>query len=91
MLTNKVTDVHNIIIYGCYLPPENSPWGRNTNEFFGHMLTQIYMHTYVVYIFICGVINGRIGNLRDFIVEVDDLSEWTVIDKEVNGHIVGVS
>ena len=50
------------------------------------MLTQIYMHYYVDYIFIYGEINGRIGNLRDFLVEIDDLSEWTIIDKEVHGH-----
>ena len=82
MLRKKVSDVR-IMIYSCYLPPENS---RNAKEFFGQMLTQIYMHNYVDYIFICGDVNGRIGNLRDFVVESDDRSEWTVIDKEVNGH-----
>ena len=33
-----------LLLISCYLPPENSPWGRDSNEFYSHIL--IYLHNY---------------------------------------------
>ena len=50
------------------------------------MLSQIYMHDYVDYSFICGDFNGRIGSLLDYVKEIDSVPDRTIHDKEVNGH-----
>ena len=74
---------HQFIVFSCYLPHENSPWGRN-NE--GFLVSQIYLHNYVGLYFLCGDINGCIGNLDDFARNIDDLSNWDKIDSSKNKH-----
>ena len=36
-LSNKVTS-YKIAVFAAYLPPENSPWGRNATDFYSHLL-----------------------------------------------------
>lgn len=31
-----------LVVFTCYLPPENSPWGRDASRFYTRLLTQIY-------------------------------------------------
>ena len=46
------------LIICLYLPPENSPWGRQASEFYNYMLHLVYMNSYVDHIFICGDMNS---------------------------------
>ena len=50
-LTNKYTN-YTILIFGLYLPPENSPWGRDGLSFFAHVLSCIYQYTDVDAIYV---------------------------------------
>ena len=63
------------IIYSCYLPPENSPWGRDADGYFGHLLSLIYYHNYVDCHFICGDLNSKTGALNDAIDEIDTVPQ----------------
>ena len=66
------------------LPPENSPYGRNSTEFFGHMLSVIYRYDFVSSFFICGDFNSRIGNKNDYIEGIDQCLQRQVIDLNSN-------
>ena len=46
----------------------------------------MYMYQEAECIFLCGALNGRIGNLLDFVQEIDDLGGRTVVDKVKAGH-----
>ena len=74
------------IIFCCYLPPEDSPWGHDSDSFYAHLLDQIYIHNYVDTYFIFGDPNGRIGNHSDFTRDVDHLPNRRIIVKEKNKH-----
>lgn len=61
--------VHNVterasIIFSCYLPLEGFIHGRNAQEFYAHLLTQIYMHSECDYMFIGADFNARLGSVR---------------------------
>ena len=85
LFQHNTTD-HQFIVFSCYLPPENSPWGRNSEGFYSHLVSQIYFHNYVDLYFLCGDVNDRIGNLDDFARNVDDLSNRESIDSSKNKH-----
>ena len=55
---NKYTDFI-FVVFTCYLPPENSPW-ENSTEFFGHLISQVYMSSYADLVFLCGDYNARV-------------------------------
>ena len=74
------------IVYSCYLPPENSSWGRADTAFFDHLLSQIYLHNYVDSVFICADMNARIGNVSDTLSLSDDIASRRVLDNTVNNH-----
>jgi len=82
---HKLSDF-SLLIYSCYLPPENSPHGRDAVGFFTHLLNEIYMYEEVDGIVVCGDLNARIGTLNDFIAGVDDIPTRKVIDETVNQH-----
>ena len=73
-------------LYCCYLPPENSPHGRDSIAFYTHLLSLIYLHSYVDCSFMCGDNNGRISNRQDAISALDDISEREIIDNHLNKH-----
>jgi len=75
----------SVIIFCCYLPPERSPWG-NSIDFFAHIVNQLYLCSDEDIIILCGDINARIGSLKDFTVNLDDIKERNVIDDHVNNH-----
>ena len=85
LLTSKQTD-YKIVIYSVYLPPENSPWGRNAMEFYSHLLGQIYLLSDNDAIFVCGDVNSRIGGLSDVINDIDGIPPRFSLDKVVNQH-----
>ena len=40
--TNKVSG-YSFVVFSCCLLPENSPWGRDSTAYFGHLLSQLYV------------------------------------------------
>ena len=85
----KFTNIHTdftFIILSCYLSPENSVWGRNPTNFFAHLTTLMYMYSDVDLLLLAGDLNGRVGNLKDFVQDVDDIQERTCIDVIKAGH-----
>ena len=66
------------VVFCCYLPPEETQWGVETQ--------QIYIYQEAECIFLCGDLNGCIVNQPDFVQEIDDLGECTVLDKVTAGH-----
>ena len=84
-LTSRTTE-HTILLLTCYLPPENSPWGRNAQSFFAHILSLIYMYNDCDFMMITGDFNARIGNLQDTLAEIDSIPNRTLIDSVKNQH-----
>ena len=69
------------------MPPENSVWGRDSQEFLSHVLSNIYINNDCDAIFVCGDLNAIIGALDD-LSEFDDVNSVNrqVIDKTINQH-----
>ena len=85
LFTSKITGVQLLIIC-VYLPPEESPWGRDAETFFAHLLSIVYLYTNVDHVFIAGDLNARIGCSLDYMKDVDDLGDRTVLDHSINKH-----
>ena len=83
--TNKSNDF-TLILFACYLPPDNSIWGRDLNAFCCHLLTQLYLHQHADNVILCGDFNSRIGDLKDYVEGIDDYNPRIVIDKTKNSH-----
>ena len=81
---NKFTE-YTFIVYSCYLPPENSTWS-NSDEFFGHMIAQLYTNSYADAVYLCGDFNCRIGNSLDIAVGIDDVKERVILDDVKASH-----
>ena len=78
--------MYSFIIFACYLPPESSPWGRNADSFFNHILSLLYVYNdNVDSVFVMGDLNARIGTLNDCL-QSDNLPERSPIDLEKNNH-----
>lgn len=82
--TSKSTDLSFTVI-SCYLPPENSVWGRDSQSFFAHILSIMYSYNDCDAHIICGDLNARIGSLSD-VSEFDSVPERSCIDKAINQH-----
>ena len=76
-----------MLLLTCYLPPENSVWGRNSQEFLSHVLSNIYINNECDSIVVSGDFNARIGSLDD-LTDFDDVNiiKRHVIDKTINQH-----
>ena len=77
---------YSFVVFVCYLPPEASPWGRDPEAFFNHLLQQVYNYSNVDNMLICGDLNARIGNLKDYIDNVDTIPPRCVLDLVQNNH-----
>ena len=75
-----------LLVYSCYLLPENSPDGKGCSGIYAHMLSEIYAHDEVNGIMFCGDFNSRVGDLKDYIVDIDLILERKSTDKTVNEH-----
>ena len=77
---SKTTDF-TFIIFSCFLPPENSVWGRDAQSNFAHILTNLYINNdddaFIVY----GDFNARIGSFKDF-SEFHTVPNRSDIDKQ---------
>ncbi|CAG2236293.1 unnamed protein product [Mytilus edulis] len=82
--TSKSTNF-TFTVLSCYLPPETSIWGRDSQGFFAQVLTNIYDQSESDMIILCGDFNSRIGNLKDY-SEFDCIPTRNVIDKTKNQH-----
>ena len=88
ILCSKFTSKHsdyNFLVFSCYLPPEISVWGRDSESFFAHILGDIYSNSDCDAIYLCGDLNARIGSLED-ISEFDIVPKRSVLDNSVNQH-----
>ena len=85
-LVSKSTD-YSVLFITCYLPPENSVWGRDSQEFLSHVLSSVYINNDCDAVFVCGDFNARIGDI-DELSEFDDIDivKRHVIDNTVNQH-----
>ena len=84
-LTSKSSEF-TIVLFCCYLPPENSVWGRDPTTFFSHLIAQTYLHQHSDIFLICGDLNGRIGNVDDLADSIDEICKRRVIDTIKGGH-----
>ena len=85
---HKETDF-TAILFACYLPPQNSPWGRDAQPFFAHLISEIYLHSYADFIICGGDINARIGNIEITDPNLDmDIPKRISIDLIKSGHYV---
>ena len=78
--------IFTFVVFTLYLPPENSPWGRDATSFYSHLLTQIYLHYDADAIILCGDFNSRIGNINDTNNCVDEIPPRLVVDNAQNQH-----
>ena len=83
-LSKKITS-YKIAVFTTYLPPENSPWGRNARDFYSHLLGQMYLSSDIKVI-LAGDLNSRIGNMSDTISDMDNIPKRNCLDTAVNSH-----
>ncbi|WAQ97834.1 LOW QUALITY PROTEIN: hypothetical protein MAR_022207 [Mya arenaria] len=84
-LSHRETE-SDLVIFACYLPPENFVWGRDGQSFFAHLLSLIYTHGDCDYMFIGADFNARIGCLSDILEGCDSVPQRVSIDKSINQH-----
>jgi exonuclease III len=84
-LTDKTT-TKQISITVCYLPPEGSQYGRDTQNFYDHLLQNVYNAADCDMIIMGGDLNGRIGTNMDYIPEVDVVAGRKPLDLNSNRH-----
>ena len=85
LLIDKMSKT-TIMLIGCYLPPDSSIYGRHIEQTLDNITNLLYEHTDVDFTYMMGDMNSRVGNLKDFIPEIDDLPERIVIDATDNSH-----
>ena len=69
------------------MAPDNSPYGRNSADFYNHLLSLTYLHNFVDASFYFGDFNARISDKSDIIDNVDSqFSTRKVIDLSHNKH-----
>ena len=80
----RFSDDYCFLIVALYLPPEQTSWGRNASAFYAHLLKIVYENTQCDDLFLAGDVNSKIGDMSDFVVEVDEVQPRKVIDKVTN-------
>ena len=84
---NSKNDDYCFVIIVLYLPPEQTIWGRNATQFYSHVLGIIYENTSCDSILLAGDLNSKVGDLSDFINEVDNnIAPRVTFDKVANRH-----
>lgn len=76
------------IIASTYLPPADSPYGREVEPFFNRLLMLIYECNEADNVVFCGDINARIGSRQDICLssDVKGISTRQTVDVKVNSH-----
>ena len=83
--THKKTS-YSFAVINVYLPPSNSPWGRNATSFMAHLLSNIYSLSDCDALYLVGDVNSRISHKKDYVPNVDSLVDRKVLDETVNKH-----
>ena len=85
-ITDKSTEFV-ILIYVCYLPPVNTTWVYDSNAFFAHLISELYMNNYADVTLLAGDFNARIGNGHDVDYSIDsDIPLRKSIENVKSGH-----
>ena len=86
-MVNKHTDVR-CIYFVCYLHSEGSPYSRDIDAFYAHLITQLYLANKADMIFLARDFNARIGSNTDTFDGLDDtiIPERKVLDLTSNKH-----
>ena len=74
-------DTPNVKICACYLPPHDSSRGNTCQEFLDNLTAQTFMFADDDPMLVCGDLNARIGNTRNYCDMLD-----TIPDLIVNNH-----
>ena len=81
---------YTIILFSCYLPPDNSSYASNVNDYFAHLSSKVYLHCNADIFMLCGDFNARVGNMKDTILCDKGIPERKIIDvchSNVHGEI----
>ena len=84
-LTHKIS-LNEFLICTCYLPPEGSERGQDSDDFFNHLLNVVYRNIDCDLILFCGDLNARIGSNSDIIENIDLVKSRKVLDLSKNKH-----
>ena len=84
-LTNKHTD-YTCALVNVYLPPENSVYGDDPAGMFEHLLANMFELCEMDLIIMGGDFNARLGNMKDYIEDLDEIPPRTVLDENQNEH-----
>ena len=57
----------NLVLNVCYLPPEDSIWGRDATGYFAHVLSVIYTLNKPNLIICIQDVNAKLGGNKDYI------------------------
>jgi hypothetical protein len=82
------TSEFKFVLFSCYLPPQNSIWGRDADGFYAHILNLMYVHNDADMILIVGDLNSRIGQDLDMIncLDTTELPMRNALDLTKNRH-----
>ena len=75
-----------LCLCSCYLPPKDSSYKVDGDLFFNDLLHQIYSYQNEGLVCISGDVNARLGNMQDFIEEVDEVPLRDTIDSSCNDY-----
>ena len=78
------------VMFACYLPPDSSPYGKDSVNFFAYLTSQIFTKSYADLILVCGDLNARVGNKNDINTnlssETFDIPPRKCLDSTSNKH-----
>ena len=85
VLKHKVSGL-TFLVKCTYIAPERSIWGRNSLMFFTHLLNLTYEYSDIDCTVVCGDVNSRIGDLKDYVPNIDNICDRMCVDKTPAGH-----
>ena len=71
----QLTDIDTefkLVLYACYLSPENSTYVYDPNAFFTHLLYSLYFHCDADSVLFCGDSNGLVEKAVDIVSWLDE-------------------
>ena len=85
LVTHKQAEYRALII-SIYLPPDNSIYGIHCDPYFENLTNLLYKYNSCDMSVIMGDFNSRVGHLKDYVEEIDDVPPRTVINETDNSH-----
>ena len=64
---------YSMLLTGVYIPPDNSIYGRHVETFLENLNNLLYEYNDCDLTALIGDFNSRVGFLKDFIEEIDDV------------------